>query len=208
MLPLLVASSAVGIWVGRKFIWPQTPEQIRAKEMKARRKQRQSQPIELIREYVMADEPVILATEEVPLDNRFGNRVLISELEFSRTATISLNLGNSQGMSSTFHNSLIKLVQSWSSAHMSRSLGMQVGSQINRSIRLRLSCDPGKMAMYRVLWKQESRRGVLEMRIRNKTYEIPYTMTYGLSHSLESLDYVVERGPDENIEDEVVDLGE
>ncbi|MBF0189399.1 MAG: hypothetical protein HQL50_15860 [Magnetococcales bacterium] len=187
---ILGLSSAAGVMVGRKiFLDKKSPEIQEEKQVKSllKKAKRGRIGIELQREYVIKDDTLILAEEDVPLDNTHGNRVLVSEMEFARSANVSLQIDRRGGTSSSWHAGLWSTLDSWTSGQISRSLGVQVGGQVTRRVVLRLSCDPGRQALYRVIWKQQSRRGVLEARVGRKVIEIPYLVNYGLSYSLESI---------------------
>ncbi|MBF0346482.1 MAG: hypothetical protein HQL81_02335 [Magnetococcales bacterium] len=145
--------------------------------------------VEILQDLVISDESLILASEEVPLDNRFGDRVLSSDNEFSRTATVSLDLDRASEVSNSWRSGLGKLFVSEISGELSKSLGVKIGSQISRRIRLNFSVSPHKKVIYRVIWKQESRRGQFEILVDGKRrFRVPYLITYGLSHAVESIE--------------------
>lgn len=149
-------------------------------------------PYHLVQERVIQEESVILAMEDVPLDNRFGSRVLVSEHEFSRTATATLKISHQRELESSTELD-VRVMESVVKGRFAKQLGVDVGSQISRRVRLRFEADPGKFVHYRVVWKQESRRGILEILAGNKTHHVPYLVTYGLFHSVESLPQTEEK---------------
>ncbi|MBF0283514.1 MAG: hypothetical protein HQL51_03550 [Magnetococcales bacterium] len=144
------------------------------------------QSCRVVQEQVIQEESVILATEDVPLDNRFGNRVLVSEHEFSRTATTTLKMIHTRELDSASEFD-VGVLESLVKGRFTQQLGMDMGSQISRRIRLKFEADPGKFVHYRVVWKQESRRGILHIEVKGKSHRLPYLVTYGLFHSVESL---------------------
>lgn len=145
--------------------------------------------VEIIRDHVFSDESLILATEDIPLDNRYGDRVLNSENEFSRSATVTLDIDRSTEVNSSLRSGFGKIFSSQIGGELSKSLGVRVGSQINRKIRLNFSVSPYKKVLYRVIWKQESRRGEFEIMVNGKRrFRVPYLITYGLSHAVESIE--------------------
>lgn len=186
MLPFLLpvgVFSAVGYLLGRQAAKKNKngEEPVRADEMR----------IEMIRDHVFSDESFILATEDVPLDNRYGDRVLSSDNEFSRTATVTLDIDRSTEVNSSVRSGFGKLFSSQIGGELSKTLGVRVGSQITRKIRLNFSVSPYKKVLYRVVWKQESRRGEFDIMVNGKRrFRVPYLITYGLSHSVESLEGV------------------
>jgi hypothetical protein len=144
-------------------------------------------PVQFFRESVLDETPIILATEDIPLDNRFGNQMLVSEHEFSRTATIGLTLGKSHGGASQVSSSLWSIVQTLAQEEIQKSLKVEFGTQISRRVKIVFSADPGHLVRYRVVWKQESRRGVFDVQIGGETTTIPYVVAFGLSHAIESV---------------------
>ncbi|MBF0448134.1 MAG: hypothetical protein HQL67_08050 [Magnetococcales bacterium] len=142
----------------------------------------------IVRESLIKDEPLVLAEEEIPLDNLHGSSVLNSEHEFIRTATISMEVDRGREVGTALNASFWKAFQARASGELSNSLGLKIGSQLTRRVRLRFSVSPQKMVRYRILWKQTSRRGEFEVVMGGKRrYTIPYMVTYGLSHSVVSL---------------------
>lgn len=184
MLPFLIpvgVFSAVGYLLGsraaQKEKSPNPPPG--AKEIR----------VEIVRDHVFSDETLILSCEDVPLDNRFGDRVLSSDNEFSRVATVSLDIDRSSEVNSSLRSGFGKIFSSEIAGELSKTLGVKVGSQISRKIRLSFSVSPFKKVLYRVVWKQESRRGEFEIMVNGKRrFRVPYLITYGLSHSVESIE--------------------
>ncbi|MBF0422907.1 MAG: hypothetical protein HQL73_07930 [Magnetococcales bacterium] len=184
MLPILLpvgVFSAVGYLLGQRAAkkTAKGEEPIGPKEIR----------VEIIRDHVFSDESLILATEDVPLDNRFGDRVLTSDNEFQRTATVALDIDRSTEVNSSLRSGFGKIFSSEIAGELSRSLGVKIGSQISRRVRLNFSVSPHKKVLYRVIWKQESRRGEFEVLVNGKRrFRVPYLITYGLSHSVESIE--------------------
>lgn len=144
--------------------------------------------VEIAREYILSDETLVLATEEVPLDNRFGSHVLTSEHEFVRSASVALDIDRSREIGSSVRSGIWKAFEARASGELSKSLGVKIGSNITRRVRLKFSVAPQRAVNYRIIWKQESRRGEFELVIGGrKRYKVPYMVTYGLCHSVESV---------------------
>jgi hypothetical protein len=40
---------------------------------------------------------------------------------------------------------------------------------------------------YKVVWKQNIRKGIIKIRVKNTIVELPYNVMYGLHHSVESV---------------------
>ncbi|MEO5332446.1 MAG: hypothetical protein H7839_10515 [Magnetococcus sp. YQC-5] len=143
--------------------------------------------IQILAERVLTEESMILATEEIPLDNRFGNKLLSSEHEFARTATVAIKLDRTSKLVSDFKSSFWNLLETRTQLELGKNIGITSGSEITRRIRLKFAVDPGRFVIYRVSWKQTSRRGVVEIAAGDRIVEVPYLATYGLTHVVESL---------------------
>lgn len=129
---------------------------------------------------------VMLSTEEVPLDNRFGSSVLMSEHEFVQAATSSLKIDQSSTSSRRLQVSWA-LLEGELNGQISRSLGVEIGSQITRRVNLKFEAAAGKFVLYRIVWKQNSRKGLAEIELGTQIVQVPYEVIYGLYHSVESL---------------------
>ncbi len=186
MLPYLIPlgiASAVGIFAARVLV----PTHARPKKGTPPALQPDSGVTVTVVDHALQEETeVVLATEEIPLDNRFGNKLLHSEHEFARSASISLQVGRGNRQGATMRSTLMKLLESRTEGEISKNLGIKIGSQISRKVRLKFSTDPGCLVRYRVIWKQHSRRGIFTLGIGSKRVEVPYLVAYGLFHSVES----------------------
>ena len=146
-----------------------------------------SASVRLLAHHVLEETNQVLATEEVPMDNRFGNKPLSSELEFSQTAAIALELGENNRVTTGSKTTLWRLMENRAELELGKSLGIEVGSQISRRVKLRFATDPGQFVRYRVVWQQQSQRGILELQAGRHVFQLPYLIAYGLSHTVESL---------------------
>jgi hypothetical protein len=188
MLPLLIpagVSAMLGVFVGRKVAQYAREDRLMKGHAKAMNK---PVLIDIKREYILSDESIILATEDVPLDNRFGNQPITSEHEFVRSASITLEVDRGREVDTSLRTGFWKAFETKAADSLSKSLGSKIGSQVTRRVRLKFSVAPQKAVNYRIVWKQESRRGVMDIMVgHKKRFKIPYMVTYGLSHSVESI---------------------
>ena len=143
--------------------------------------------LHILAHHILEESTLTLATEDVPMDNRFGNKQLSSEHEFSQTATVSLELGSNKRVSAAAKSTLWSLLENKAELEVGKNLGIEVGSQISRRVRLRFATDPGQFVRYRVVWQQHSQRGMLEVQVGKHSLPLPYLVAYGLSHTVESL---------------------
>ena len=184
MLPYLIPlgiGSAIGIIAARVLV--PTPRSNSGSPLKT---SGSGVVVSVLDHHILKETEVVLATEEIPLDNRFGNKLLHSEHEFVRTASISLQVGHGNKQGATMRSTLLKLLESRTEGEISKNLGIKVGSQINRKVRLKFSTDPGCLVRYQVIWKQHACRGTYTLGIGTKKIKTPYMVAYGLFHSVES----------------------
>ncbi|MEO5352705.1 MAG: hypothetical protein H7835_05760 [Magnetococcus sp. XQGC-1] len=179
MLPYIAAGvvSMLGAVMGKRF----------ATRRKPPGRLQTASSVQILAHHVLEESRLVLATEDVPMDNRFGNKPLSSEHEFNQTATVSVDLGDSRRIAASAKSTLWSLLESKAEMELGKSLGIEVGSQVSRRVRLRFATDPGKFVRYRVIWQQQSQRGVLEIQAGRHIFQIPYLIAYGLSHTVESL---------------------
>ncbi|MBF0179724.1 MAG: hypothetical protein HQM03_06830 [Magnetococcales bacterium] len=144
--------------------------------------------IRLLGESLLQEQSVVLATEDVPLDNRFGNKVLISEHEFIRTATVGLTLGQNDAMAGQLKTSMWSVLDGMLQQECKKNLNIEIGSEITRKVKISFSTEPGRMVRYRVIWKQDLRKGVFDLQIGSNRHALPYVITFGLSHAVESIE--------------------
>ncbi|MEI6413286.1 MAG: hypothetical protein WCP34_03360 [Pseudomonadota bacterium] len=143
--------------------------------------------LRLLRESVIEERPIVLATEEIPLDNRFGNKILVSEHEFVRTATITLSMARDQVTTAGLKANWWPILENMAQEEIKNTLGIELNTQITRRVKVIFSTEPGHLVRYRVIWKQDSRRGLLEVNVGGEVYAVPYLVTFGLSHAIESI---------------------
>ncbi|MBF0138056.1 MAG: hypothetical protein H7833_09905 [Magnetococcus sp. DMHC-1] len=130
------------------------------------------------------EEQLLLATEEIPLDNRQGSHNMVSEHEFSRSAKVELDLSRNHEVEGGFSADLWKIVQNKASLAVSKRWGIKVGSEIKRRVTLRFTVGAGCMVCHHIRWKQNLRRGVFRIAHPHGTLKLPYMVSYGLSHEV------------------------
>lgn len=142
---------------------------------------------QVVAQKIVYEESLVLATENVPMDNRFGNQPIVSEHEFARSAKVVLALNLGKYLDSVANVSLLSALKTELHTHLARRLGVEMDAQILRHIRLRFTAAPGHKVCYRVVWKQSSQRGLFEVGVGRHVYQLPYMVTYGLSHAVQSI---------------------
>ncbi|CCQ74673.1 hypothetical protein [Magnetospira sp. QH-2] len=130
---------------------------------------------------------VMISSEEIPLDNRQGSDTLVSEHSFRCAATSKLSVDRETDSGVFLEQGLIKIVEAGLSHSLEKGMGLAVGHEEERSLRLRFSVAPGAMSRYRITWKQEQRHGRLVLNQDGKRLKLPFTVTHGLTHEVEAL---------------------
>ncbi len=141
----------------------------------------------ILEDRVLIDDSAVVSVEEVPLDNRLGREPIVSEHEFSRTASNSISFSRNRDVRSSLGGSLLSLVKAEAELWLGRKLGCEIGARVTRSIKLRLTAAPGTFARYRITWKQDLRRGRQVAMVAGKKVELDYVATHGLCHEVTSL---------------------
>ncbi|MEO5339577.1 MAG: hypothetical protein H7837_03520 [Magnetococcus sp. MYC-9] len=142
---------------------------------------------QVIEQKVVAATEQILATEELPLDNRFGNQPFVSEHEFHRSAAVSMETEWRDHWDGAASAELLHLLKAELQGRLAHTLGVEAGMQISRQVRLKFTVAPGKRVLYRVVWKQTAQRGLFQVGVGRQVHSVPYLVTYGLSHAVHSM---------------------
>jgi hypothetical protein len=143
--------------------------------------------IDFLEEKVYEENDTIIGTEEIPLDNRLGSSTLISEHEFARTATTHLKIEHDENIKGRFKAEVWSVLEAEVRSSLAKAIGMEFGDQVSCRVTVKFEAAPGKLVRYRVRWKQNTRRGIFSIGVGNQTVQVPYSVTFGLYHSIESL---------------------
>ncbi|CCQ72710.1 hypothetical protein [Magnetospira sp. QH-2] len=143
--------------------------------------------IHFAREIWEEEDEVILATEDIPLDNSHGATLLATDLYFTRSARTRIVVVRDRGSLSELSAEVFSLIRNQTEHYLKRTLGLNLEAEIERKIHLRLTAPPHGISHYRVLWKQTGLRGYYEVEIGQRFYQVPFLVTHGLSVSVDSL---------------------
>ncbi|MBE7385453.1 MAG: hypothetical protein F6J95_029150 [Leptolyngbya sp. SIO1E4] len=149
--------------------------------------QAKPEQIRFLDEEKIETEDIIVSTEEVPLDNRFGSNSIISEHEFIQTASSSLKINETQHLSGRFKVGF-QILEGELQGHISKNLGIDLGHQITRRVNVKFEVEAGKYVIYRIVWKQNFRKGIVRAAKGRQVFKVPYDVTYGLYHSIDSIE--------------------
>ncbi len=150
--------------------------------------------IHFAKEFVEAEEEVVLAVEDIPLNNRHSQTAMVSEFSFIRSAATRVRIERETGRKFGVDGRLLAAIKSRTESHLQRTLNLDVHSETRREIKLRLTAAPHAVNHYRVVWKQQGTRGFQEVEVGGKFYQIPFLITHGLSATVETVP-VEEQGP-------------
>jgi len=186
MLPIIAAVVAGGL-IGKK-VYPLVSSLFATSVKSQELRSVTSVPtIQFLREVISEEQSIVLATEEVPLDNRFGNKVLVSEHEFVRTASITFSTARDRLTTSGVTGGLWTIVEGLAQEEIRKTLNIELNAQITRRVKVVFSTEPGHLVRYKVVWKQDSRRGLFVVDVEGNMYNVPYIVVFGLSHAIESI---------------------
>ncbi len=108
-------------------------------------------PVRILAHHLDQGESRILGIEDVPLDNRNGTEKVVSEHEFSRTATNRFSIQATRNIERSLGAEALSVLKGRLETEVGRKLGIDVGTEITRLIRLRFIAGPGQLAHYRVV---------------------------------------------------------
>jgi hypothetical protein len=135
----------------------------------------------------LAQGNVVIAEEEIPMDNRHGDSAVFSEHEFSKTVTTTLTVEKSSEILGGLDAKLWSLIEAKIKNNVGKSLGIQIGTEVSRKVTVKLEVPPHKFVVYRILWKQHTLKGRVNLEVGGNELELPYETSYGLFHSIESI---------------------
>ncbi len=135
----------------------------------------------------LTDQDVVVTTEEIPLDNTEGSDVMSSEHEFSCCAGNKLSLQRSEETEVFFDQGVFSILEAGIAKSLRKGMGFAVNEEVSRSVKIRFNVAPGAQNRYRILRKQRQRKGSLVFRQAGQQMRLPFEITYGLSHEVESL---------------------
>ncbi|MBF0155722.1 MAG: hypothetical protein HQL57_00865 [Magnetococcales bacterium] len=185
LIPYGIAAWVGGL-LGRKY-GPEMVDKGLANLGQELRTRTATNAIEILGETILEELPVILTVEEVPLDNRHGNKVLVSEHEFVKTASAGFGVVRDLGTTAHLKSGFWSTMEAMAQEEIKKSQRIEFGTQITRRVKIVFSTDPGHRVRYRVVWKQNSRKGHLRVRVDGKACIVPYVVTFGLQHGVESI---------------------
>ncbi len=145
--------------------------------------------VKILAERVTHEEQIQMEVEDIPLDNRFGSSTLISEHQFTRSATNSLQIEYAHNLDGRISGgvNLLGVLEVEIKKHFSKSIGIKVDETISRQVTITLEAPPKHSVHYRVIWKQTKRHGVIDYEFNGQLFQVPYTVNYGLYHSTTSI---------------------
>ncbi|MBF0383417.1 MAG: hypothetical protein HQL69_20550 [Magnetococcales bacterium] len=143
--------------------------------------------IHFVKEFVEEEEEIILAVEDIPLNNRHSSTQLISEFSFVRSATTQIKVQRDKEQHFGLDSDMFSVLKKHTNAHLKRVLNLDLQSETRREIKLRLTAAPHTDHHYRVIWKQQGKRGFQEVEVGGKFYQIPFLVTHGLSATVDTI---------------------
>jgi hypothetical protein len=123
---------------------------------------------------------MVVAVEEIPLDNRYSDTDIKSEHSFSHSANASVEIVHHNEAELKFGTDLWKLLESQVSYRLGREIEQDIGTRIQREVNLTFHAAARTRVHYKVIWKQSMRWGSVIWQMGNKVNKIPFVVHYGL----------------------------
>ena len=137
--------------------------------------------IHFLEETDVKETEVILASEEYPLDNRFGDQAFTTVRQVSRESTNELSLDTSDSLSGKIGLELFSAIKGEIEAQVSHQIGLKIGEKFTESQTITFSVGAHSTVLYEVVWKRKVRTGVRMYQSGGRSVSVPYRVDYGLS---------------------------
>src|ERR1017187_3063182 len=129
----------------------------------------------------MQESEEVVATEEYPLDNRFGDRAFTTVRQVSRESTNELSVDTSSQLTGKVGLEVLSAIKAEIEAQVSRQTGQKIGEKVTESQTLAFSVGAKASVLYQVVWKRKIRSGGGFYLSGGTPVTVPYRINYGLS---------------------------
>ena len=140
----------------------------------------------LIREEVSSEAVNEFASDEFPVDNRFGLDAVKIEQEVSKTLSITLTCEERELLKVGISATVVGVLKSQISTDLSRRLHLTIGEAVTKRHTVRFSVRAGDAVIYELKWKNKVRDGVYLASVDGKQVRVPYQICFGLTYKLTS----------------------
>ena len=141
---------------------------------------------QLIREVVSTQSVDNFASDEFPIDNRFGSDVVTVEQEVSKTLSTTLTCEERELVNVGISATVVGVLKSQISNDLSRRLNLTIGEKITKRHTVRFSVRAGDAVIYELKWKSKIRHGEYLVSVDGKQVHVPYQTCFGLAYELTS----------------------
>jgi hypothetical protein len=138
-------------------------------------------PVQFVKDLGVRESEEIVATEQYPLDNRFGDQAFTTVRQVSRESTNELSLDTSSHLGGKVGLDVLAVIKAEIEAQVSQQTGQKVGEKVTESQTLTFSVGPKSSVVYEVVWKRKVRSGERLYLLGNNSVTVPYRINYGLS---------------------------
>ncbi len=140
----------------------------------------------LIREVVSSESVSEFASDEFPVDNRFGSDAVTIEQEVSKTLSTTLTCEEQELLKVGISATVVGVLKSQISNDLSRRLHLTIGETITKRHTVRISVRAGDKVVYELKWKNKLRDGQYLASVDGKQVFVPYQTCFGLTYELTS----------------------
>ena len=127
------------------------------------------------------ESPEVVGTEEITLDNSFGEADLSMEKVLSRETTNEFSVEQSGEATASVSADVFSVVKAELGMQLSRKTGQTAGQKVTESQTFRLTAKARERVTYRVVWKRTVRTGIYRYSINGVPASVAYRLNYGLS---------------------------
>jgi hypothetical protein len=138
-------------------------------------------PVQLIEDVKATETSEVIAVEDYPLDNRFGDSPFSTDRQVSKETINELSLQTTNQLSGTLNIAFLAAVKAEVTAQVSRQTGYKTGEKATESLTLHFSVGPRSAVVYQVIWKRRVRTGEWHCLVDGRDVTVPYRVSYGLS---------------------------
>lgn len=140
--------------------------------------------VQFVKELNVQDSEEVVAVEDYPLDNRFGNQPFSTVRQIQRESTNELSVDTGSQVGGTLGLDIMSVIKAEIAAHVSQQTGQKIGQTVTESQTLNFSVQANSAVIYRVVWKRKVRTGERLYLSGNTPVTVPYRINYGLSFEI------------------------
>jgi hypothetical protein len=137
-------------------------------------------PVQFVKELGASESEEIIATEQYPLDNRFGDQAFSTVRQISRESTNELSIDTRNQLGGKIGLDILSAVKADIEAQVMQQTGHKIGEKVIESQTLTFSVGPKSSVLYEVVWKRKVRSGERLYYLAGNPVAVPYRINFGI----------------------------